>query len=107
MNLTAYSLRRLLTLQKNITRAIEKKRALDRQRVLKKLRKLARREGYALDELLGRGAGGRRAAPAHTVAAKYRHPENATLTWSGRGRPPAWIVEWKKKHKNLDALKVS
>jgi DNA-binding protein H-NS len=24
-------------------------------------------------------------------SAKYRHPENPDLTWSGRGRRPAWI----------------
>jgi DNA-binding protein H-NS len=30
----------------------------------------------------------RRAAKA--VAAKYRHPETGA-TWTGRGRPPAWV----------------
>jgi DNA-binding protein H-NS len=31
-------------------------------------------------------------APQHaTGAAKYRHPENLDLTWSGRGRRPTWI----------------
>ena len=24
---------------------------------------------------------------------KYRHPENPSLTWSGRGRQPAWYKE--------------
>ncbi|WP_354540899.1 H-NS histone family protein [Roseovarius sp. MBR-6] len=27
------------------------------------------------------------------AAAKYRHPENPALTWSGRGRKPQWFVE--------------
>ncbi|MDZ4066259.1 MAG: H-NS histone family protein, partial [Tabrizicola sp.] len=25
--------------------------------------------------------------------AKYRHPENAALTWSGRGRKPNWFID--------------
>ncbi|MEM9796707.1 MAG: H-NS histone family protein [Pseudomonadota bacterium] len=55
--------------------------------------KLAK-EGYSLDDLLGgkakkRGGGGARGkAPA-----KYRHPENAAMTWSGRGRQPAWYKD--------------
>lgn len=24
---------------------------------------------------------------------KYQHPENPTLTWTGRGKPPAWMQE--------------
>jgi DNA-binding protein H-NS len=29
-------------------------------------------------------------APA---AVKYRHPENAAVTWSGRGRKPQWFSD--------------
>jgi len=25
--------------------------------------------------------------------AKYRHPENAAITWSGRGRKPQWFAD--------------
>lgn len=28
-----------------------------------------------------------------SVAPKYKHPENAGLTWSGRGRKPKWFAE--------------
>jgi DNA-binding protein H-NS len=44
--------------------------------------------GYSLAELVGTETKASR-APA---AAKYRHPENPTLTWSGRGRKPQWFV---------------
>ena len=27
------------------------------------------------------------------VAPKFRHPEDAELTWSGRGRKPKWFVK--------------
>lgn len=45
--------------------------------------------GYSLADLIGVEA---KATRAPTVA-KYRHPENAALTWSGRGRKPQWFVE--------------
>lgn len=28
------------------------------------------------------------------VKSKYQHPENAAVTWSGRGRKPRWVTEW-------------
>ena len=50
---------------------------------------LAREIGYSLAELVGTETKSAR-SPA---AAKYRHPENQALTWSGRGRKPQWFVE--------------
>ncbi|MCK0168134.1 H-NS histone family protein [Jannaschia sp. S6380] len=51
------------------------------------------KEGYSFDDLAGgksgkRNTGGRAKAPA-----KYRHPENGSITWSGRGRQPGWYKE--------------
>jgi len=44
--------------------------------------------GYSLADLMGTEV-----KPTRTPAApKYRHPENASLTWSGRGRKPLWFV---------------
>ena len=48
-------------------------------------------------------AGPRKRAPA---AAKYRHPENAALTWTGRGRKPRWVTDHLAKGGALDALAI-
>lgn len=32
--------------------------------------------------------GGRKSLPI-----KYRHPENPSLTWTGRGKTPSWLVQ--------------
>jgi len=29
----------------------------------------------------------------HPAAPKFRHPDDESLTWSGRGRKPVWLVE--------------
>ena len=34
---------------------------------------------------------------AATANALYIHPDDATLTWSGRGRRPKWIEAWQIK----------
>jgi len=41
----------------------------------------------------GKGAKG----PKSVVAPKYCNPENATQTWSGRGKRPLWFVHALKK----------
>lgn len=41
----------------------------------------------------GKGATGSKSV----VAPKYRNPDNATQTWSGRGKRPLWFVEALKK----------
>lgn len=48
-----------------------------------------KRSGNMPSELGGRRGEHSEASPV----AKYRHPENPDLTWSGRGRRPAWIRE--------------
>jgi DNA-binding protein H-NS len=50
---------------------------------------VARDLGYSQAELVGTETKSSR-MPA---TAKYRHPENPALTWSGRGRKPQWFVE--------------
>ena len=41
------------------------------------------------------------------MAAKYRNPDNPALTWSGRGKRPAWVNEALAAGKTLEDLAVS
>lgn len=38
---------------------------------------------------------------------KYRHPKNNDLTWSGRGKQPAWVTHWINAVGPLEALEVA
>ena len=49
----------------------------------------ARELGVSLEAILG----GKPARAVSSAVAKYRHPENFELTWSGRGRTPKWIAD--------------
>jgi DNA-binding protein H-NS len=52
-----------------------------------------------------RRAGG---AKGVKIAAKYRHPEDKSLTWSGRGVQARWIRDWikEKKGRTLEDLVI-
>lgn len=53
--------------------------------------------GYALDDIFPGAAPLKSKSPTKLAgkpqaAAKYRHPDNPALTWSGRGRKPNWLA---------------
>ncbi|PWJ22100.1 H-NS family nucleoid-associated regulatory protein [Jannaschia seohaensis] len=79
-------------------KAIQKAESEYDGRRLKELKgqieKMLADEGYTLADLMqGRAGAKKSAASSGKAAAKYRHPENPTKTWSGRGRQPAWYKE--------------
>ena len=59
--------------------------------------------GYSLADLIGTEIKPTRAP----VPAKYRHPENPSLTWSGRGRKPLWFVAALDSGKTPEDLAIS
>jgi DNA-binding protein H-NS len=88
LNLEAMSLKELKSLHKDLAKAISSYEDRHKAEARAKLDAIAKELGYSLAELIGTEVKPTRAA----AAAKYRHPENTTLTWSGRGRKPLWFV---------------
>jgi DNA-binding protein H-NS len=91
-----------------INQAKKRKTTLSKRKPLAvvraKLTQLAKAEGYSLTELFGGKTPGPAAtksaakprkgksAPTGKVAPKYRNPDNAAQTWSGRGMQPRWMA---------------
>lgn len=49
--------------------------------------------GYTLDDIFpGASPLKSKASGKSQAEAKYRHPEDPALTWSGRGRKPNWLA---------------
>ena len=101
-NLEAMSLKELRQLQKDLAKAISTYEDRHKAEARAKLEAIAKEMGYSLAELIGIEVKATRAP----VVAKYRHPENAALTWSGRGRKPQWFVEALEAGKSADDLAV-
>ena len=88
-NLEALSLKELRQLQKDLAKAISTYQDRQKGEARVKLEAIAKEMGYSFADLIGIEVKATR-APA---VAKYRHPENAALTWSGRGRKPQWFAD--------------
>jgi DNA-binding protein H-NS len=87
--LEALSLKELRQLQKDLAKAISNYEDRHKAEARAKLEGIAKEMGYSLADLIGDKV---KTTRAPTVA-NYRHPENATLTWSGRGRKPLWFLD--------------
>ena len=83
-DLEALSLKELKKMQKDVVKAISMFEDRQKAEARAKVEAFARDLGYSLAELVGTETKTARAA----AAAKYRHPENPALTWSGSGRRP-------------------
>ena len=90
--------------------------------VRKKMLALARTEGYTIAELFDgaapaatrapRAAAGTKAKPAKArktlgkVAPKYRNPDNADETWTGRGKQPRWLAALTSQGRGVDEFMI-
>lgn len=105
MDLSALSLVELRDLQQQIPAELKRREAAEKANVLNEVRAFAKARGFAIEDLLGKevkvktSTGGK-------VKVKYRHPQNAELEWTGRGRKPKWVEAWLAQGGNLDALLV-
>lgn len=103
MNLENMSLDELKALSKDIDKAIKSYEARKLNEARAALEAKARELGVSLEAIMG-VSGGRKKTVA---AAKYRHPENAALTWTGRGRTPKWVVDHEAQGRSRDDLLIA
>lgn len=87
MNLSELSFTQLQELHVKVTEAIEQQQAAVKADAKKQILELAKAHGLSLDEVLSKSA----PAVRKTVEAKYRNPNDASQTWTGRGRKPVWV----------------
>ena len=81
------SLDELKALQRDVKKAIDGYEDRRRKEALSAVTKAAKEAGYSLEELVG-------------------GKENPELTWSGRGRRPAWISEGLEQGKSLEDFRI-
>lgn len=74
----------------------EMRRALESQ---------ARNAGFDIYELFG-GRAARAGGEKKAVAPKYRNPDNAAQTWTGRGKQPVWVRDALAAGKKLESMAI-
>jgi DNA-binding protein H-NS len=105
MDISALSTAELSKLLADIPKEIARREKGEKARVRKELEAFAAAQGYSLEELVGDG-GEKAKRAGKPVAAKYRHPENGALTWSGRGRQPKWVAEFLTMGGKIESLAI-
>ena len=120
MDISTLSLTDLRRLKSRVETEIARRTDTTKRDLLKKMQKMASEAGVSLDDLMGTPAikteatkPGRKpakiAAPSRKkgkVAPQYRHPEDASLLWTGRGRQPLWVAKWLNDGKSIEALRI-
>jgi DNA-binding protein H-NS len=124
MDLSVMSLSDLKRLQSRISTEIKKRSDVERRLLLKQFRKMAADKGLTLEDLVEAPSANKTAsratnndAPAaprrgrkpgvkktEKAAAKYFHPDDPSIGWSGHGRRPQWVLNWLNEGKALSDL---
>ena len=103
MDLSNMSVGDLRNLQEQIKQEMKKREAQEVQKAREQIMAIAQSVGVPLKDLLAASGRGNK---GNTVAVRYRHPDNASQQWTGRGRQPKWVKEWVEGGKSLDKLRV-
>jgi DNA-binding protein H-NS len=81
------SFKELLEYELKVQKAKSSVQERSRSDLRQKLESIAAAAGFKVGDLFGgRGGKGRK------VAAKYANPDDASETWTGRGRKPRWLT---------------
>lgn len=103
IQLDSLNLTELKQLQKSVAKAIEGYADRKKHEALVALEAKAQELGFSLAELTG---GKKTRKSSRPAGAKYRHPENPEVTWSGRGRQPGWFKDAIEAGKTPESMAV-
>ena len=92
----------LKKLRKDIDKAIDTYEQRQKMVARKELEEHAKALGFKLEDLVS----DKSTKPKKPVPPKYQHPENPSLTWSGRGRKPKFVLEHLDNGGSLDDLLI-
>ena len=108
MDLKALSPKELQSLIVNAEAHMQEAKVNQIQEVRKKIDTLLNNAGLSLADVYPtRGGKAGKAGKRSVVAPKYRNPEDASQTWSGRGKRPLWVVAaLKRRGVTLDSLLI-
>lgn len=110
IDLSGYNLAELKGLQFEVDKQIKARQQDEVKKAREQILALTRNLGVSVDELLsakpGKSGKGKAKGKPAGGNAQYRNPGDASQTWTGRGRRPAWVAEALSGGKTLDELKA-
>ena len=100
MKLETLSHRELITLRERLAPALAKARTREAESLRERITAMVAQAGLSVHDVIGRKA------YKGTKAAKFMNPDNPTETWTGRGRPPNWLMNKCKTGATRDQFAV-
>lgn len=108
INLESLSPAELQALIKNAEAQMDSARKNHVKEVRTKIDAILASSGLSIGEVYPTRGGKSAKGPKAAVAPKYRNPDNAAQTWSGRGKRPVWFVDaLKKKGVTAESLLIA
>lgn len=105
VDISDLSLDELKALHKNVEKAIRDYEKLQRKKALAAAEAKVKEMGFTLSELLSDST---KSSPKRKInPPKYQHPENPEITWTGKGRRPAWVNQVIESGQSIDDLLIS
>jgi DNA-binding protein H-NS len=105
-NLSDYTLSELKGLQKDVEKAIKDRQQQDVQKAREQILAIARDAGVSVESLLAPNIKKSNQGNGKKVNPQYQNPQDASQTWTGRGRQPKWISEGLASGKALDHFRI-
>ena len=102
MKLDKMTVAELKKLQGNVETAIRERQKKDLMDAKAAAERAAAEFGFSLAEIMSAP----KASNKPKASPKYRNPENAAQTWTGRGRKPQWLVDALKAGTDIAALEI-
>ncbi|MBE0494672.1 MAG: H-NS histone family protein [Thiomicrospira sp.] len=96
----------LVELRQAIDKLISQKQKEQTKNLVEEFKVKAAKLGLSLEDIMGLETGKPRKTKGQKVAPKYRNPNDASQTWTGRGRKPLWVEDALNKGKKLDDLAI-
>lgn len=105
INLEAFEERDLKALQRRLDKEMERRERSRVKEAQQEIRHVAAKYGLSLQEVMANTpkAGGKK---QRTMPPKYRHPDDPSKTWTGRGRRPQWLIDWENQGGDREALRI-
>lgn len=96
----------LVELKQGIDKLISQKQKEQTKNLVDEFKAKAAKLGLSLEEIMGLESNKPRKSKGQKVPPKYRNPNDASQTWTGRGRKPLWVEDALKKGKKLEDLSI-
>lgn len=101
MKLSTLNYTELVALKAELETELKRREQEEKAKARKQIVEIARTYGLNVEEVLGKGGAVRK-----PVEAKYRHPANPELTWTGRGRKPVWVQDLLAEGQSLQDITI-